>query len=254
MPRTALQLSGALGHDAADKRLEILRRVGAGGSISQAARDAGVSYKAAWQALDTLSNLAGVPLVERVVGGTGGGGARLTAAGRRLLAAADEMARARERVLDRLSGSGDAARMASLGLRTSMRNLLRCAVLGVDRHGPLAGVALRVAGGPELVARITAESAELLGLATGLEVLALCKATAVRVQRRDAAGTASGAVNVLHGKALRVARSDAADEVAVGLPGAQSLVGFAAPGSGLRTGSAVQLQVEASAIVIALAG
>ena len=64
----------ALGHDVADKRIDILRRIGAGGSISQAARDAGVSYKAAWQALDTLTNLAGVALVERAVGGAGGGG------------------------------------------------------------------------------------------------------------------------------------------------------------------------------------
>ncbi|MEP6790525.1 MAG: ModE family transcriptional regulator, partial [Ramlibacter sp.] len=51
---TKLKLEGALGHVAVDKRMEILRRVGQGGSISQAARDAGVSYKAAWQALDTL--------------------------------------------------------------------------------------------------------------------------------------------------------------------------------------------------------
>ena len=74
-------LAGALGQASADKRVEILRRVAALGSISQAARAAGVSYKAAWQALDTLSNLAGTPLVERAVGGAGGGGARLTPAG-----------------------------------------------------------------------------------------------------------------------------------------------------------------------------
>ena len=56
MPRKKpLALAGALAHEPADKRVEILRRVAAVGSISQAARDAGVSYKAAWQALDTLS-------------------------------------------------------------------------------------------------------------------------------------------------------------------------------------------------------
>ena len=38
-------------------------------------RQLGVSYKAAWQAIDTLTNLAGAPLVERTVGGSGGGGA-----------------------------------------------------------------------------------------------------------------------------------------------------------------------------------
>ena len=48
----------------ADKRIDILRRVGDVGSISEAARRAGVSYKAAWQAIETLSNIAGGPLVE----------------------------------------------------------------------------------------------------------------------------------------------------------------------------------------------
>ena len=61
-----------------DKRLDILRRVADVGSISEAARGAGVSYKAAWQAIETLSNLAGGPLVEKVVGGRSGGGTRIT--------------------------------------------------------------------------------------------------------------------------------------------------------------------------------
>ena len=80
-------VSQALGYDMADRRIAILRGIAQSGSISQAARDVGVSYKAAWQAIDTLTNLAGVPLVERSVGGAGGGGARLTPAGERLLAA-----------------------------------------------------------------------------------------------------------------------------------------------------------------------
>ena len=63
----------------ADKRIDILRRIGDVGSISEAARRAGVSYKAAWQAIETLNNLAGAPLVEKVVGGNKGGGTRLTA-------------------------------------------------------------------------------------------------------------------------------------------------------------------------------
>ena len=94
----------ALGHDMADKRIDILRQIGQGGSISQAARAVGVSYKAAWQAIDTLTNLAGVPLVHRAVGGAGGSGAALTEAGHALLAAADAMAQARAEVLQRLAG------------------------------------------------------------------------------------------------------------------------------------------------------
>ena len=95
MPRMASPRFGdALGHGMSDKRIDILRGIGRSGSISQAAREAGVSYKAAWQAVATLTNLAGVPLVERAVGGAGGGGATLTAHGRQLLELADALARA----------------------------------------------------------------------------------------------------------------------------------------------------------------
>jgi molybdate transport system regulatory protein len=73
--KIATLLPDALGHAITDKRLLILRSLANAGSISQAAREAGVSYKAAWQAIDTLSNLSGVALVEKVVGGAGGGGA-----------------------------------------------------------------------------------------------------------------------------------------------------------------------------------
>ena len=96
LPPSQAALSEAFGHAPSDKRLEVLRRVGETGSISQAARDAGISYKAAWQAIDTLSNLSGQPLVERTVGGVGGGGARITPQGLQLLAMADELARARQ--------------------------------------------------------------------------------------------------------------------------------------------------------------
>lgn len=103
MTQASLQLADALGHEVADKRLDILRRIGEQGSISEAARGAGVSYKAAWQAIDTLSNLAGTALLERTVGGAGGGGAHLTDAGRQLLQAADLLNSARAQVLTQLA-------------------------------------------------------------------------------------------------------------------------------------------------------
>ena len=71
-------LTAALAEQRSDRRIDVLRRIQASGSISEAARQVGISYKAAWQALDTLSNLAGVELVQRSVGGRGGGGAVLT--------------------------------------------------------------------------------------------------------------------------------------------------------------------------------
>ena len=160
----------ALSHTSADKRIDILRLIAQSGSISQAGREAGVSYKAAWQAIDTLTNLAGVTLVERVVGGAGGGGARITPAGLLLLTAADQMDQARSQVLARLQQGGDlqeanlSPALMQLSIRTSMRNQLPCKVQALDAQGQIVRVRLQLAPGVGLVSRITKESAELLAL------------------------------------------------------------------------------------------
>ncbi len=288
MPAASLSVSDALGHALADKRIDILRQIGACGSISQAARAVGVSYKAAWQAVDTLTNLAGTPLVARAVGGAGGGGAQLTQAGHQLLAAADAMAQARGAVLSRWQATPHAGpALARLAVRTSMRNQLPCVVERLTVQGQLVWVHLRLGLGDAgmaaaavkgkaltaLASRITLESAELLGLQPGLAVQALCKATAVRVERRERVASAIAATSSmaapsstsssppppsgthrLLAKATRVVRGEAGDEVSAELVGGLQMVGFAAPGSGLRAGSGVVLVVEDNAVVLALVG
>jgi len=250
-----LKLAGALGHEAADKRIDILRRIGDAGSISEAARAAGVSYKAAWQAIDTLGNLAGSPLVASAVGGAGGGGASLTAAGRQLLLAADEMARAREQVLARLAGRTDggppARGVAALGLRTSMRNQLPCTVRTVKTSAGMVRVELSLSDDHMLAARITRESAQLLALAPGLPVLALCKATAVRIASSIA--RADGR-NLLRGTVTRASRAAGGGEIALALDAGLHLVGFAAPGHGLKLRSSAVASVDETAVVLALGG
>lgn len=246
-------LSEALGHAPADKRLEVLRRVAETGSISQAARDAGISYKAAWQAIDTLSNLSGQSLVERTVGGSGGGGARITPQGLQLLALADELARSRAAVLSRFAGGS--AMPFGLGLRTSMRNQLPCHVEAVEPLGPgdpAVRVHLRTPGQAPLTSSITRESVELLALAPGLEVLVLCKATAVRIGRgelEDAPGQC-----VLHGRIERLARGQGRDEVVLSLDGGGQWVGFADHPFPARKGQRAVAAMVSSALVVALAG
>lgn len=246
MPARAPSLSSALSHRTADKRLEILKRVAAAGSISQAARDAGVSYKAAWQALDTLSNLAGAPLVERAVGGAGGGGARLTPAGEQVLRAADELARTRQALVGRLKQG--AQPLAGIALRTSMRNHLPATITAIKPRAGAIDVVLAIGGGAPLRSRITRESVQLLGLVKGLEVLALCKATAVAVGATAPATEA----NVLAGTITRAPRA-AGGEAALALEGGLQLVGFAPAGSGLRKGAQAFALVDPASVVLALA-
>lgn len=246
MSKTLLPLADVLGHEASDKRIDILRRIGQVGSISEAARGAGVSYKAAWQALETLTNLAGTPLVDKAVGGTGGGGAVLTAAGQQVLQAAQAMAEARRQVLDQLASASNAPGRAVLALRTSMRNQFPCTVGAVEKRGGQARIALQLPNGPTLHARITSVSAQLLGLKAGLEVLAMCKATAIQVLSEVTSGTAGNAVM---GTVRRTSRS-ADSEVTLQLANGIQLVGFVAAGFIPKSGQAAFAVFDESSLVI----
>jgi molybdate transport system regulatory protein len=261
MTETALQFAQALGHDAADKRIDILRRIGEVGSISEAARGAGVSYKAAWQALENLSNLAGAALIDKSVGGSGGGGARLTEAGAQLLKAADRLNAARLAVMAELEGrSGNAFNMrglASLSLRTSMRNQLPAVVHSIAFDAGAARVTLALPHGAQLTAKITLESAELLGLAQGLPVLAMCKASAVRIH----AGTqAVEGLNMLAGYAVpsensaNAAYAAQGADIAVQLSAELHIVGFPTAGQTFAPQQPVVAMVDESAVAIAVMG
>ncbi|MCC2955907.1 TOBE domain-containing protein [Massilia sp. IC2-477] len=248
MNKRTLPLDEVLGFQAGDKRIDILRRVGQAGSISEAARAAGVSYKAAWQALETLANLAGTALVEKAVGGSGGGGATLTRAGERVLEAADEMARARQHILARFA-LGDASGRAAFALRTSMRNQFPCAVGSIASRAGQVRVQLLLAGGSVLHSRITRESAQLLGLQRGMEVLALCKATAVQVAGHIDASTQE---NVLAGEIVRASRDASGGEATLRLPGGVQLVGFSGPHAALRAGSPAMAAIDEASVVIGM--
>jgi molybdate transport system regulatory protein len=237
-----------------DKRLEVLRAIAQTGSISQAARVTGVSYKAGWQAVETLSNLAGVPLLDKLVGGSGGGGARLTAQGQDLLRAADLMRSARQQALARLrkgqpQGSVGAGTLAAVGLRTSMRNQLPCKVRSLSDSSGVVRVVMALPDGQNLTSRITRESGQLLGLRVGMPVLALCKATAVTVAPHI---LALSGVNLLTGAVARIAGSSGSREVALQMASGLFVVGLADPEAGLKRRQRAMAAFEESAVVIGL--
>lgn len=67
-------------------RADLLEGIGETGSISDAARRMGMSYKRAWGLVQALNMGFGAPLVETSRGGAEQGGAQLTALGREALA------------------------------------------------------------------------------------------------------------------------------------------------------------------------
>ena len=68
-------------------RAELLGHIARQKSIAAAAKLMDMSYRRAWGLVRSINDAAGEPLVEVAKGGTGGGGAELTAAGRDALAA-----------------------------------------------------------------------------------------------------------------------------------------------------------------------
>lgn len=66
-------------------KAELLMRIGGAGSIAAAGRAMGMSYKRAWSLVDEMNAAFEQPLVASSRGGTGGGGAQLTATGAEVL-------------------------------------------------------------------------------------------------------------------------------------------------------------------------
>ncbi len=72
-------------------KVDLLESIGREGSISQAARERHLSYRRAWNMVDTMNRCFKEPLVSSATGGKGGGGAELTATGKKIIQLYREM-------------------------------------------------------------------------------------------------------------------------------------------------------------------
>lgn len=66
-------------------KIALLEHIGSAGSLSQAAREVGMSYRRAWQLLESLNSAFRTRVALSARGGRGGGGARLTPFGKLLI-------------------------------------------------------------------------------------------------------------------------------------------------------------------------
>jgi molybdate transport system regulatory protein len=85
MARLKLTITMDSGARIGPGKAALLESVRESGSISAAARSMGMDYKRAWLLMDSLNRAFATPVVERVTGGAGGGGAVLTSFGKDLL-------------------------------------------------------------------------------------------------------------------------------------------------------------------------
>ncbi|KRP65614.1 TOBE domain-containing protein [Pseudomonas orientalis] len=227
------------------QRIALLGHIAEQGSITRAAKSAGLSYKAAWDAIDELNNLAQKPLVERSVGGKGGGGARLTSEGERVLRLYQRLQALQAEVLATDEAARDFNLLGRLMLRTSARNQLHGQVSIIERQGRNDRVRLELAGGLYLDAYITHDSTQRLELEPGVEVVALIKAGWLELL--TIGETATLGHNCLSGVIETILDAeDGPSEVRIGLPNGQVLCALAQPAalSALNAAPGQPIQVQ----------
>lgn len=238
-------------------RFDLLRHIDAQGSITAAAQAAGISYRSAWSTVDTLNNLAGVPLVERSKGGAGGGGACLTEAGRQLVETYGRLQERQQQFLDWVAGGGDdmahyLAMLARIGLRTSARNQLAGVVGGIEGRGPQVRLTVQLSNGQSLAALISEHSRAELGLAEGAPVIALFKASAVCAVTEEQLVRAGS--NRLAGRVAALEEGEGRAALALALPGGltvHALQSTLPAGESLRVGDAAVAAFDPSSVILA---
>jgi len=67
-------------------RVALLEKIMEHGSIAKAAKSMHMAYRHAWDLVDSMNRQARTPYVELATGGRGGGGARVTEAGKQAIA------------------------------------------------------------------------------------------------------------------------------------------------------------------------
>jgi len=155
-----------------------LRAIEKHGSITEAARQVGVSYKYAWDRLAEIQKTLGHPILRTRRGGkTGGGGAKLTDEAVELLSNYDRTVRYVRRVLN------DDEHWEAIGLRISARNRIQSIVEKVE-YGPVVSkVKMRINIPATITAVITREAVNELGIKAGDRVRAVIKATEVMIAK-----------------------------------------------------------------------
>ncbi|MCG6942011.1 MAG: TOBE domain-containing protein [Thiohalocapsa sp.] len=222
-----LSLATELGDLLGDTRIRLLEAIGRHGSIARAAKAVPMSYRAAWDALDAMNNLTAQPLVESSIGGRDGGGTRLTAHGRRLVALYRAVEHEYQEALDRLGAQLDLvsdgdehafrALLSRMSLHTSARNRFAGTLVQLSTDQVGAHATVRLGADTQVTALLTRESAEAFALKPGAEVQALVKATAVMLG--TGRGLRTSAANQLWGEVSRIREGPLEADVTLRLPG-----------------------------------
>jgi len=256
----ALWLSAGGASLAGHGRIELLRAVAEHGSITQAAKAFGMSYKAAWDAIDTMNQRASQPVVERSIGGKGGGATKVTEFGQRLIARYEQVHAVHQRFLGLIEqGAMDLDQEFSLlkvlNMKTSARNQWLGTVTAVRAGAVNDDIEVALPGGQCLAATVTRASTESLALRPQMAVIVLIKSSAVMLAV-DLTGARVSARNRIEGRVASVTPGAVNAEVVLRAEGGVEVVAVVPQGAvaelGLSPGAEATALIKASDVVLAV--
>jgi molybdate transport system regulatory protein len=240
--------------------IELLRQVEQRGSITNAAKAAGISYKTAWDLVDRLNNVSSSPLVVTRTGGKHGGGCDLSDYGRKVIDLYDKNRNVFEFVVKNASGDKSDFDVIehltrSLVMKTSARNQFS-GIIETITHGPVsAEVVLRISDQEVITAVITNGSAKDLGLEKGHSVMALVKASSVIIMAGEGK-IKSSTLNNLSGIVSGIVKGAVNNEIKIKISGGKSLIASitrkSAEEMNLANGVAVTAMFNASQVILAV--
>ncbi len=260
--RGKLEVDTEFGVFLGDTRIRLLEAIETHGSISQAAKAVPLSYKAAWDAVDAMNNLADQALVSRSTGGKNGGGTLLTDHGRKVVALYRALEAEYQAALERLMSSMNEGQASDfqqfsrllkrMSMKTSARNQFAGHIVGLREGHVDYEVRLKLDDDNELVAVITRDSAENLGLNIGMEISALVKSSSVLLLNDPAVKTT--ARNHLWGEITRIHEGPVNSEITLTMKSGKSVCAVVTHDSveklGLVMGEQACAVFKASAVIL----
>jgi len=233
------------------RMIGLLRAIEQSGSLNQAAKQVGLSYKGAWQIIERANNGAPKTLVSTATGGSKGGGTCLTEAGGSLLALFTRLEQQHQQFLDQLNrGLADdpdtVLLLQRLVVKTSARNQIFGSIVAIEAGAVNAEVSMKLKGGEQVITSITQTSLSGLGLQVGADAVLLINSADITLTTDPGsdrfpatapcvalppASMRSSARNRLSGSVIRVLQDAVNAEVIVLLPGGETLVATITPQS-----------------------
>jgi len=231
-----LRLAGALD----SRMIELLRAIEQSGSINQATKQVGLSYKGAWQMIERANNLAPKVLITTTTGGSKGGGTRLTAAGLSLLKLFTRLELQHRQFLQELNQDlADDPDMLMLlkrlVIKTSATNQLFGIITSIQTGAVNAEVSVELKGGEQIVASLAVTELKRLKLRIGNDVVLLINGPEIIIIT-DPGNSTLSARNSLRGTVIRVQYDGVDAEVVIQLPCGDSLVAMISQISALALG------------------